>query len=52
MADGEPFTSEAFRYFWEDIANNEELMPTGVPTSLKVDGQPAKVEFPDPLTVR
>ena len=33
-SDGEPFTSEAFRYFWEDVANNEELMPTGVPTSL------------------
>jgi peptide/nickel transport system substrate-binding protein len=51
-SDGEPFTSEAFRYFWEDIANNQELMPTGVPKILTVDGKPAKVEFPDPLTVR
>jgi peptide/nickel transport system substrate-binding protein len=51
-SDGEPFTAEAFRYFWEDVANNQELMPTGVPKILTVDGKPAKVEFPDPLTVR
>lgn len=51
-SDGEPFTSEAFRYFWEDVANNEELMPTGVPKILTVDGKPAKVEYPDALTVR
>jgi peptide/nickel transport system substrate-binding protein len=51
-SDGEPFTTEAFRYFWEDVANNEELMPTGVPKILTVDGKPAKVEYPDALTVR
>ncbi len=51
-SDGEPFTSEAFRYFWEDVANSDELMPTGVPKLLTVDGQPAKVEYPDPLTIR
>lgn len=51
-SDGKPFTSEAFRYFWEDVANNEELMPTGIPTTLKVDGRAPTVEFPDDLTVR
>ena len=51
-SDGKPFTSEAFRYFWEDVANNNELMPTGVPKILTVDGKAAKVEFPDELTVR
>jgi peptide/nickel transport system substrate-binding protein len=51
-SDGKPFTSEAFRYFWEDVANNEELMPTGAPTQLIIDGKPAKVEFPDELTIR
>jgi peptide/nickel transport system substrate-binding protein len=51
-SDGEPFTSEDFRYFWEDVANNDELMPTGIPTILKVDGKPPKVEFPDDLTIR
>ena len=51
-SDGKPFTSEAFRYFWEDIANNDELMPTGVPATLLIEGKPPKVEFPDALTVR
>lgn len=51
-SDGKPFTSEDFRYFWEDVANNEELMPTGAPQILMIDGKPPKVEFPDPLTVR
>ena len=26
-SDGEPFTSEDFRYWWEDVANNEALEP-------------------------
>ncbi len=51
-SDGEPFTSEDFRYWWEDVANNKELSPTGPPPELFVDGEPPKVEFPDPLTVR
>jgi peptide/nickel transport system substrate-binding protein len=51
-SDGEPFTSEDFRYWWEDVANNQALNPTGPPPELFVDGEPAKVEFPDPLTVR
>jgi peptide/nickel transport system substrate-binding protein len=51
-SDGEPFTSDDFRYWWEDVANNEKLSPTGPPPELFVDGEKAKVEFPDPLTVR
>jgi peptide/nickel transport system substrate-binding protein len=51
-SDGQPFTSEDFRYWWEDVANNEKLSPTGPPPELFVDGEKAKVEFPDPLTVR
>ncbi len=51
-SDGEPFTSEDFRYWWQDVANNPALSPTGPPPELFVDGQPAQVEFPDPLTVR
>lgn len=51
-SDGKPFTSEAFRYFWEEVANNEELMPTGIPQILKIDGKPPVVEFPDDLTIR
>ena len=26
-----PFTTEDFRYWWEDVANNEDLQPGGVP---------------------
>ena len=31
-SDGQPFTSEDFRFWWEDVANNEALSPTGPPT--------------------
>jgi len=51
-SDGEPFTSEDFRYWWEDVANNVALSPTGPPAKLIVDGELPEVTFPDPLTVR
>ena len=37
-SDGEPFTAEAFRYYWEDVATNETVSPGG----------PAKVLLPRP----
>jgi peptide/nickel transport system substrate-binding protein len=51
-SDGRPFTSEDFRYYWEDVANNKELSPGGPPKSLLVDGKPPAVSYPDALTVR
>ena len=51
-SDGEPFTSEDFRYWWEDIANNMALSPTGPPAKLVVDGELPEVTFPDKLTIR
>jgi hypothetical protein len=30
-SDGAPFTTEDFRYYWEDVANNEQLSPFGPP---------------------
>ncbi|MGI9500784.1 MAG: ABC transporter substrate-binding protein [Geminicoccaceae bacterium] len=51
-SDGEPFTSEDFRYWWEDVANNMALSPTGPPAKLVVDGEAPEVTFPDALTVR
>jgi peptide/nickel transport system substrate-binding protein len=51
-SDGEPFTSEDFRYWWEDVANNEALSPVGPPAELFVQGEPATVEIVDDLTVR
>ena len=51
-SDGQPFTIEDFRYFWEDVANNKELSPTGPPSDLLVNGEAPKVEYPDKQTVR
>ncbi len=51
-SDGEPFTTEDFRYYWEDVANNKELSPSGPPKDLIVNGKPPKVEFIDETTVR
>lgn len=51
-SDGHPFTSEDFRYYWEDVANNKHLYPAGPPRALLVGGVPPKVEFLDETTVR
>lgn len=51
-SDGAPFTTEDFRYYWEDVANNRELSPTGPPRDLLVDGEPPKFEVVDAQTVR
>ena len=50
-SDGAPFTSEDFRYWWEDIANNPELSPAGPPDFLRVEGELPTVTFPDETTV-
>lgn len=50
-SDGHPFTSEDFRYYWEDVANNEELSPAGPSQSLYVGDELAQVSFPDEYTV-
>jgi peptide/nickel transport system substrate-binding protein len=51
-SDGHPFTSEDFRYYWEDMANHPELSKSGPPWALLVDGKPPHVEYPDQYTVR
>jgi len=51
-SDGHPFTSEDFRYYWEDIANDSELSPFGPPKLLLVKGDPPTVEILDEVTVR
>jgi len=50
-SDGHPFTSADFQYYWEHVAQNEELSPAGPPQSLHVDGVLAEMSFPDPYTV-
>jgi peptide/nickel transport system substrate-binding protein len=51
-SDGQPFTAEDFRYFWEDISQHKDLSPAGVPEFMIVDGQPARFEILDERTVR
>ncbi len=51
-SDGHPFTSEDFRYYWEDIANNEDLSPAGPLSDMLVNGKPPVVEFFDEVTIR
>lgn len=51
-SDGHPFTTEDFRYWWEDIANNENLFPVGPPAALKVNGELPQVRILDDYTVR
>ena len=51
-SDGRPFTSEDFRYYWEDIATNESLAPFGPPRAYLVEGEPPRFEVLDEHTVR
>jgi len=51
-SDGHPFTTEDFRYYWEDVANNKELSPAGPPRDLLVDGQPPLFEVLSETVVR
>lgn len=51
-SDGSPFTTEDFRYFWEDVANNEDLAPTGPPNTMLVDGEKPRIEIVDETTIR
>ncbi len=51
-SDGHPFTSEDFRYYWDDVANNKELMPGGPPQVLRVNQQIPLFEVLDEHTVR
>ncbi|HEY7383300.1 MAG TPA: ABC transporter substrate-binding protein [Beijerinckiaceae bacterium] len=51
-SDGQPFTTEDFRYYWEDIAQNRELSPAGAPDFMLVDGQAPRVEVLDARRIR
>ncbi|SCX09328.1 putative ABC transporter-binding protein precursor [Agrobacterium sp. DSM 25558] len=51
-SDGSDFTTEDFRYFWEDVALNREIHKGGPPIELLVYDKPPMVEVVDRLTVR
>lgn len=50
-SDGQPFTSDDFRFYWEDVANNDDLFPFGPPKTFRVEGDLPIVEYPDEWTV-
>jgi peptide/nickel transport system substrate-binding protein len=51
-SDGHPFTAEDFRYWFEEIAGNPKLSPSGLPIALLPQGQPPRFEVLDDTTVR
>ena len=51
-SDGAPFTAADFRYYWEDVANNKDLSPFGLPQALLVRGRGPKFEVLDDTTIR
>lgn len=51
-SDGHPFTADDFRYYWEDVANDPKLSPSGLNAGLLANGKPPKFEVLDPETVR
>ncbi|MDJ0958905.1 MAG: ABC transporter substrate-binding protein [Arenicellales bacterium] len=51
-SDGHPFTTEDFRYYWEDVVNNKDLSPFGPSKALLVDGQPPVVNIIDEYTIQ
>jgi len=51
-SNGQPFTTEDFRYWFEDIAENPELSPSGLPLALLPNGERPQFEVLDTQTVR
>ncbi len=51
-SDGHPFTAEDFRFYWDDIANNEEVSPIGLPAVMMIGGEGPTFEVIDEVTVR
>lgn len=51
-SDGAPFGAEDIRYYFEDVALNESLNPSGLPPFLTVNGKGPKFEVLDETTVR
>ena len=50
-SDGAPFTSDDFAYWWNDVAGNSEITPSGPPEWMTVDGKMGTVTFPNAQTV-
>jgi peptide/nickel transport system substrate-binding protein len=50
-SDGVPFTSDAFKFWYEDILLNEEITPA-IGAAWKPNGNLMKLETPDDITVK
>ncbi len=51
-SDGQPFTAEDFRYWWQDVAENPMLSPAGPPVELLPEGEAPRFEVLNDTTVR
>jgi peptide/nickel transport system substrate-binding protein len=51
-SDGHPFTTEDFRYWWEDFANDKDLSPGGLSDFMLVEGEAPRFEILDERRVR
>jgi peptide/nickel transport system substrate-binding protein len=51
-SDGHPFTSEDFRFWFEDVASHPKLSPSGLPVDLVPNGDKPRFEVLDETTVR
>lgn len=51
-SDGHPFTSEDFRYWFEDVANNRHLASSGLPITMMPEGEAPQFKVLDETTVR
>ena len=51
-SDGQPFTAEDFRYYWQDMATNKKLSPLGPCKKLLVGAELPEFRVIDELTVR
>jgi peptide/nickel transport system substrate-binding protein len=51
-SDGKTFTAEDFRYWFEDVAENPDLSPSGLPMALLPNGEAPQFAVIDEHTVR
>ena len=51
-SDGHPFTAADFRYFWDDVANDPDLSPFGLPQVMKVRDRGPRFEVLSDTAVR
>jgi len=51
-SDGHPFTAEDFRYWFEDVAQNDQLSPSGLPLAMLPGAEAPRFEVLNETTVR